>query len=236
MYWTDPATQRRRGRWPVVLLGVLLLLAAVTIAALILGHKKPAPKGAQAAGGQGQNSAWSDIRYVQFENYTLPVSTGHGPKEPTDVVGAGYSHDTEGAVLAGSNTFVRVISTDQEVARKTVEQQTVSGSITQADFLAQLGKSTSTGPTTINPDQQRAVIGYLLKSSAGADDVTMTLLIRATGIDLQADARALVTQDVRVRWVSGDWKTVLQANQGGQVTSAPSGTVALPGQTLTTYP
>lgn len=237
MYYNEPASPRRRTRWPLVVLGVFLLLAAVTLAALTAraGRKHPAAQGEATTPTVAAPTAWADIRYVQFESWTVPTSTDHGPRETAAGLASGYTHDPEGAVLAAANLLPRAISSNEQIARATVSTQAVSGTIEKAAALSAIG-ARPTGPPDMNVDQQKAVIGYLVSAGSGADDVTVTLLMRATGVDLQAGAHALGTQETRVRWVSGDWRLVLQSNPGGSVAAAPSNMTALPGQTLTVDP
>lgn len=237
MYHNEPANARRRARWPLVVLGVFLILAAVTMAGLAAraGRRHPAAQGEATAPTVTAPASWADIRYVQFESWTVPTSTDHGPRQTAAGLASGYTHDPEGAVLAAANLVPRALSSNEQIARATVSTQAVSGAITKAAFLAAIG-TPPTGPPDMNADQQKAVIGYLVSAGSGPDDVTVTLLMRATGIDLQTDAHALGTQATRVRWVAGDWRLVLQSNPGGAVAAAPSGMTALPGQTLTVDP
>lgn len=179
----------------------------------------------------GLVGAFDDIRWVSLGGVEIPTSDTLGPRDiRADGIAAGFAHNPAGAVVASLNLIGRTSGlVPASVYEATIAQQTDGDDADRQQAIAEAARdaaSLATAPLQITT----TVVGYRIDASSDPDDLVVTLLSRATG----PAGDAFVAQSAEVRWIDGDWRYVLPAQQGQQVTAPPTGIAAFPGRSLTT--
>lgn len=198
----SPEGDRKRRRWPWVLLAVVVL-ALVATGAFLLGR----------GGGSGPGEATQSpvapppvdqgplgpLEWRQFAGSPLPRSAQHGPREEIGGVARGYSHDEAGAVLAAINISTRGSSAAGPGTYEAVLQAQAYGNVDLAKN--QLAAQSSTASAAETTPQQW---WYAIKAGNPRGDLVEVSMLTRTA---QADGMGGYAQMTRtLAWRDGDWK------------------------------
>lgn len=244
MLWNSRPDRRRR-RWPLVLLGVLLVLVAVVIASVIYTMQRAStittatPTGTATASSSTTvdpvpdrpetELTWPDVTWYSVHGAQVPLSPTHGPRTNTGELASGFSHDFQGAVLAAINISIRTsgLAGGETVFEPTIATQTVGEvdqylAATRENYAEIAARGGAPAPV---------VIGYRIEPASTVDDVRLRFVGRLTN-PADPSLRALMTGSLRVRWSGGDWRLVVPTGAGEQINTIPPGFSAMPGQML----
>lgn len=195
---------RRRRRWPWVLLAVVVL-ALVATGAFLLGRGDSGPGGAAprpnspVAPPPVDQGPLGPLEWRQFAGSPLPRSAQHGPREEIGGVARGYSHDEAGAVLAAINLAVRGSSAAGPGTYESVLRAQGYGDVDLA--LNQLVAQSSTASAQ---ETQPLQWWYAIKAGNPRGDLVEVSLVARTA---QADGMGGYAQMSRtLAWRDGDWK------------------------------
>lgn len=190
--------QQRRGL-PRLTVAAIALLAVLTlvVGAYIIGRNGPSVLGPPAVG----EPATEPLSWAMVDEFPVPSSPLHGPRQTEDGLASGFSQDELGAVIAAINIMGRLSSSDPRVYETTARRQCVGDA---EATIALIRGSFSTSPTGAATPTE---IFYMM-IPGGVSTSTADIMIAAR--TPQANAyEAYVAVSVSLRWIDGDWKVQL---------------------------
>jgi hypothetical protein len=243
--WCHACWVRRRRRFAVAVIALLMAAAMLLHGHAQPRHVKPAPtptaktahprpdhrplvqKPDTSLAAAAQNLTW-----VSFHGMQLPVSASAGPRHTRGGLASGFADIPQGALLAAINIGVRTAAQwGTAIFKPTITRQ-VTGPDTSAllraevTAYAQLRAAAKVRPGQPAGQGYAAETGYrfVAWSPAAATVDVVTAGPGATGTTVLASTR------IEVVWLGGDWRVV--APPGGNWANAANAITSLAGYTL----
>jgi hypothetical protein len=183
---------RRRMLFSAVAIGVVVLL----VAAFLIGRQGAGPGEEKFAPPAGSGPA---IAWVRLGTQPIPVSPTHGPAETGNGLGAGFSHDELGALLAAINIGARLTGQAGPAVYETTARQQCVG-----DIDAVISAIRSQPSTAANGSTTPTEYFYRLTSGNPRGDLVGITIAVATPQSRSLGGYTEVSRTLQ--WIDGDWK------------------------------
>jgi len=191
----SPSSRRPR-RWIWIGGGAVIVIALILVAFTVGRY------GAQSGGPAtppGERAVGSDITWAAVGTQPVPLSASHGPKQQTNGLAAGFSHDELGAAVAAINIASRASGPAGPLVYETTLRQQCVGDIETT--LAIIRGSRSSAPAgTVVADE----MFYRVASGDPYADLVVISIAALTPQSRNMGGYAEVSRTMQ--WVEGDWK------------------------------